>query len=97
MGISLQKRKDSRLILIYKGLKVQVIILVDDIKNLLSRTRNHHSQPFQVPYVRTDAYKHSFFRETTRDWNALPASAISSAEWSGDCISRVTSLIRSRD
>ena len=36
----------------------------------------------------TDAYRHSFFPETIRDWNALPASTVSSAECSGDCIPR---------
>ena len=35
---------------------------------------------FQVPYARTDAYRHNFFPETISDWNALPASTVSSAE-----------------
>ena len=39
---------------------------------------------FQVPFVRTDIYKYSFFPDTIRDWNALPASIISSAESSED-------------
>ena len=39
----------------------------------------------QVPYARTDIYKYSFFPDTIRDWNALPASIISSAESSEDC------------
>ena len=92
-----QRRKGSRLILFYKCLKGQASIPVDDLKRTLRHTRNHHSKPFQVQYARTDAYKHSFFPETIRDWNALPASAISSAECSEDFISRFTSLMRSRD
>ena len=91
-----QRRKGSRLILFYKGLKGQANIPVDDLKTPLRHTRNRHSEPFQVPYARTDAYRHSFFPETIRDWNALPASTVSSAECSEDCISRLTSLMRSR-
>ena len=90
-----QRRKGSRLVLFYKGLKGQASISVDDLKSPLRHARNHHSEPFQVPYARTDAYRHSFFPETIRDWNALPASTVSSAEFSEDCISRFTSLMRS--
>ena len=92
-----QRRKGSRLILFYKGLKGQASIPVDDLKSPLRNTRHQHSKPFQVPYARTDAYRHSFFPETIRDWNALPASTVSSAESSEDCISRFTSLMRSRE
>ena len=92
-----QRRKGSRLLLFYKGLKGQANIPVDDLKTPLRHTRNHHSDSFQVPYARTDAYRHSFFPETIRDWNALPASTVSSAKCSEDCISRFTSLMRSRE
>ena len=92
-----QRRKGSRLILFYKGLKDQASKPVDDLKTPLRHTRNHHSEQFQVPYARTDAYRHSFFPEIIRDWNALPASIVFSAECSEDCISRFTSLMRSRE
>ena len=92
-----QKRKGSRLVFFYKGLKGQASIPVDDLKTPLRHTRNHHSKPFQVPCARTDAYRHSFFPDTVRDWNTLPASAIYSAECSEDCISGFTSLMRSWD
>ena len=52
---------------------------------------------FQMPYARTDIYKYSFFTDTVRDWNALPASIISSAESSEDPVARFTSLVRPRD
>ena len=51
----------------------------------------------EVPYARTDIYKHSFFPDTVRGWNALPAYIISPAESFKDPIARFTSLIRSRD
>ena len=92
-----ERRKGGRLILFYKGLKGQASIPLDDLKTPLRRARNHHSIPFQAPYARTEGYKQSFFYETIRDWNALPASAISSAECFEDCISRFTSLMRSRN
>ena len=79
-----QRWKGSRLILFYKGLKDQSSIPVDDLKTPLRHTRNHHSEPFQAPYARTDAYNHSFFPETIRDWDALFTSAISSAVCSED-------------
>ena len=79
-----QRWKGSRLVLFYKGLKGQARIPDDDLKTPLRQTRNHHSEPSQVPYARTDAYRHSFFPETIRVWNVLPTSAISSAESSED-------------
>ena len=69
----------------------------DDLKSPLRRTRSQHSEQFQVPNARAKTYKHSFFPKTIRDWNALPASVISSAECAEDYISKFTSLMRSRD
>ena len=92
-----QRLKGRRLILFYKGLKGQVRIPVDDFKTSLRHARKHHSEPFQVPYARADAYRHSFFPETIRDNNALPASSVSSAKFSKNAISRFTSLMRSRE
>ena len=61
------------------------------------RNRNQHQMAFQVPYTRTGIYKYSFFLDGIRNWNALPASIISSAESSKDSIARFTSLVRSKD
>ena len=55
-----QRRKVSRLILFYKGLKGQASIPVDDLKAPLERTRNQYSQFFQLPYASSDPNKHSF-------------------------------------
>ena len=92
-----QRRKGSRLILFYKSLKGQASIPVVDLKTPLRHARHHHSELFQVPFARTDAYRHSLFPELIRDWNALPASTVSSAECSEDCTSRFTSLMRARE
>ena len=59
---SLKKRKrDSRLILLYKGLKGKVSIQTDDLIALVRRCRNDHSMAFQIPIANTDIYKCSFF------------------------------------
>ena len=81
-----KKRKDNRLILLYKGLIPKT-----------RRCRNQHSMAFQTPIANTDVYKGSFFPQTIRDWNAQPDSLISSAEDAEDCVARFTSLLRARD
>ena len=95
-----KRRKDNRLILLYKGLKGKARIPTDDFiqkKKKNRRCRNQHSLVFQIPTASKDAYVKSFFPQTIRDWNVLPDSLISSAELSGDCVSKFTSLVRARD
>ena len=92
-----KRRKDSRLILLYKGLKGKARIPTDDLISKNRRCRNQHSLAFQIPSASKEAYKSSFFPQTIRDWNDLPDSLISSAEMSDDCVSKFASLVRSRD
>ena len=92
-----KRRRDSRLILLYKGLKSAACIPTDDLIPPIRRSRNHHSLTFQNPATRTDMYKGSFFPQTIRDWNALPDSIITSAEGAEDGVARFTSLVRARD
>ena len=91
-----KRRKDNRLILMYKGLKGKARIPTDDLIPKNRRSRNQHSLVFQIPSASKDSYKKSFFPQTIRDWNALPDSLISSAELSDDCVSKFTSLVRAR-
>ena len=90
-----KRRKDNRLILLYKGLKGKASI--DDLIPKTRRGRNQHSNAFQTPIAYTDVYKSSFFPQTIRDWNVLPDSLISSAEDAEDCVAKFTSLVRARD
>ena len=76
-----KRRKDNRLILLYKGLKGKARIPTDDL----------------IPKTRRGRNKYSFFPQTIRDWNDLPESLISSAELSDDSVSKFTSLVRARD
>ena len=95
---SLQKRrKDNRLILLYKGLKGKASIPTDDLIPKTMRGRNQHSMAFQTSIASTDAYIGSFFPQTITDWNALPDSLISTAEVAEDCVAKFTSLMRARD
>ena len=90
-----KRRKDNRLILLYKGLKAR--IPTDDLIPKTRRGRNQHSLAFQIPSASKDVYQYSFFPQTIRDWNNLPESLISSSELSDDSVSKFTSLVRARD
>ena len=92
-----KRRKDSRLILLYKGLKGKASVPTDDLIPKTRLCRNQHSMAFQTPIANTDVYKGSFFPQTIRDWNALPDSLISSAEDAEGCVAKFTSLVRARD
>ena len=92
-----KRRKDNRLILLYKGLKGKASVPTDDLIPKTRRCRNQHSMAFQTPIANTDVYKGSLFPQTIRDWNALPDSLISSAEDAEDCVAKFTSLVRARD
>ena len=92
-----KRRKDSRLIMLYKGLKGAASIPTNDLIPPIRRTRNHHSLAFQIPMAGTDIYKSSFFPQTIRDWNLLTDSLISASECTVDSITKFTGLVRARD
>ena len=48
MGTLKKKRKDKRLILLYKGLKGKAMIPTDDLISKTRRGRNQHSLAFQI-------------------------------------------------
>ena len=91
-----KRRKDKRLILIYKGLKGKAKIPTDDLIPKTRRDRNQHSLAFKIPSASKDVYMYSFFPQTIRDCNDLPESLISSSELSDDSVSKFTSLVRAR-
>ena len=91
-----KRRKDNRLILLYKGLKGKARIPTDDLIPKTSRGRNQHSLAFQILSASKDFYKYSFFPQTIRDWNDLPESLIFSSELSDDSVSKFASLVRAR-
>ena len=98
-----KRRKDNRLILLYKG---KASVPTDDLIIVEISTLWHFKLPlliqmfimaFQTPIANTDVYKGSFFPVTIRDWNVLPDSLILSAEAAEDCVAKFTSLVRARD
>ena len=92
-----KRRKDNRLILLYKCLKGKAKLPIDDLIPKTRRGRNQHSLAFQIPSASKDVYMYSFFPQTIRDWNDLTESLISSSELSDDSVSKFTSLVRARD
>ena len=91
-----KRRKDNRIILLYKSLKVKAST-TDDLIPKPRRDRNQHLMAFQTPIANTDVYKGSFFPQTIRDWNVLSYSLISSAEDAENCVAKFTSLVRARE
>ena len=97
---SLRKRRsDSRIIMLYKGLKGAASIPTNDLVPPIRHVRNHHSLAFQPPppFANTDIYKCSFFPQTIRDWNSLTDTLLSAAEGAEDSVAKFTSLVRVRD
>ena len=90
---SLQKRrKDNRIILLYKGLTGRAKIPTDDlipkkigVLTIITPWHFSYLQQVQMP-------NNIFFPQTIRDWNELPDSLISD-----DCVFIFTSLVRARD
>ena len=62
-----KRRKDNRLIWLYKGLKGKASVPTDDLIPKTRRCRNQHSMAFQTPIANTYVYKGSFFPQTIRD------------------------------
>ena len=92
-----KRRKNNRLILLYKGLKGKASTPTYDLIPKTRRGRNQHSVAFQTLMAKPDVYKGSFFPQNIRDWNALPHSLISFAVYADDCVARFTSLERAGD
>ena len=84
-------------VVIYKGLKGKASVPTGNNIPKTRRCKNQHSMAFQTPIANTDVYEGSFFPQTTRDWNALPDSLISSAEEAKDFVAKFTSMVRAGD
>ena len=52
-----RRRRDSRLILLYKGLRSKASVPIDDLIPFVRRCRNHHFLAYQVPIANIDIYK----------------------------------------
>ena len=92
-----KRRRDSRIIMLYKGLKGAASIPTNDLVPPIGHVRKHPSLAFQTPFANTDIYKSSFFPQTIRDSNLLTDSLLSAAEDAEDSIAKFTSLARAMD
>ena len=92
-----KRRKDSRLIMLNKGLTGADIKPTGDLVHPNRCTRNHHSLAFQTPLDGTDIYKSIFFPHTIRDRTSLTNSLISASECAEDSFTKFTYLVRARD
>ena len=77
------RRKDSRLVMFYKDLKVAASIPTNDHVPPNRRTRNHPGH-FNSPIGWECLYTFSFFPQTIRGWNSLADSIISASESAED-------------
>ena len=91
-----KRRRDSRIIMLYKGLKGAASIPTNDLVPTIRHVRNHHPLAFHTPFANIDIYKCSFFPQTIRDWNSLTDTLLSAAE-GADSVAKFTSLVRARD
>ena len=80
------RRKDSTLIMLYKGLKDASSIPTNDLVPPIRYTRNHHFLEFQTPLAGKDIDKSSFFPQTIKNWNSLTDSLISASECAEDLV-----------
>ena len=92
-----KRRRDSRIIMLYKGLKGAANIPTNDLVPPIRHVRNHHCLAFQTLFANTDIYKCNFFPQTIRDWNSLTDTLLSAAEGAEDSLAKFTSLVRARD
>ena len=84
-----KRRRDSRLILLYKGLKDKASIPTDDLIPLVRNCRNDHSMAYQVPIANTNIY-----------FSPRPLGIgmhFFSAEGTENGAAKFTSLVRARD
>ena len=69
---SLKRRKrDSRIIMLYKCLKGAASIPTNDLVPPFRHVKKHHSLAFQTPFANNDIYNSSSFPQSIRDWNSL--------------------------
>lgn len=88
------RRKESRLILFYKGLKGQANVPVKNLVRLKPKGEMAHRHQFHVPFAKTDVHKFSFIPNTIRDWNSIPAQIISKADSATDPVACFSSNIK---
>jgi hypothetical protein len=71
------RRRDQRLILLYKIINGLVAIPADQhIQPNPRPSRNRHTKTLLIHTCNTDIYKHSFIPRSTIDWNSLSEATV---------------------
>jgi hypothetical protein len=92
-----QRRKEQRLVLLFKIVNDLVAIPADNNIEYNQRpSRTSNSKQIKVLSATTEIYTHSFFARPVKDWNTLTDSAVSSKTVEGfkRKVSRLASLNR---
>ena len=88
------RRRQNRLILLFKGLHSKAHIPTENMKGPIRRTRKMHNLHFNQIYASTDTYKYSFIPKTVRDWNQISQSILDSATLANDPVTKFSELVR---
>ena len=77
-----KRRRESRLIMLYEGLKGAASIPCPSPTPTppIRHVRKHHYLAFQIHFANIDIYKSIFFPQTIRDWSSLTDALLSAAE-----------------
>ena len=81
-----EKRKESRLIMLSKGLNGAASLSTNDVVPPIRHIGKDYSLTLHTPLANTDTYKCSVFPQTIRDWNFLTDPLILAAECVEDLI-----------
>lgn len=74
-----QRRQEARLTFFYKAVHSLIALPINQYLTPIyptRSTRRSHDQQYRIPYCRTDTYKYSFYPDTVRLWNSLPAHIV---------------------
>ena len=88
------RRAQSRLILLFKGINEQAKLPTDELSVPKRRTKTMHEHHYLRPRTKTDTLKYSFMPNTIKDWNSLPGKTINTALESSDPVKSFVEIVR---
>ena len=88
------RRKQSRLVLLHKGLHQQAAIPTSMLQKPKRTTRHMHSEHFITIQARTDTLKFSFLPNTVKDWNLLPPEVINESKAAKSPVKSFASVLK---
>ena len=89
-----ERRTQSRLILLYKGMNNQAHIPTELLKKPTRITKSMHRHHFLRPQTRTDSLIFSFIPNTIKDWNSLSPVIFNKIESSSDQVKSFAVIVR---